>query len=135
MARKKVVEAKVQTLNDLILEYGPLNTECNALKKTVADLNSKIKLAIHDAKKENESIEVEGWRCTLSVTDDSSFNEDRLIDFCKRNNIKVVKKKEYIDHAELERLIYNGKISKEMLVEMDKCKDSKTKETLRCVKA
>ena len=135
MARKKVAEAKAPTLNELILEYGPLNTECNTLKKTVADLNSKIKLAIHDAKKENESIEVEGWRCTLSVTDDSSFNEDRLIDFCKRNNIKVVKKKEYIDHAELERLIYNGKISKEMLVEMDKCKDSKTKETLRCVKA
>ena len=55
MARRKIAEAKVPTLNELILEYGPLNTECNTLKKTVADLNSKIKLAIHDAKKETRA--------------------------------------------------------------------------------
>ena len=132
MPRKKI--EKTQTLAELIPLYGEQNTQCNALKKVVADLNSKIKTAIHAVQKENTDIEIDGWKCSLSVTEESSFNEDRLIEFCKQNKIKVVKTKEYVDEEELERLIYNGKISKELLIEMDKCKDTKTKETLRCTK-
>lgn len=131
MARKKTEQLN---LNELIPQYGEQNAQCNALKKVVTDLNSKIKQAIHESKKENTDIVVDGWRCSLSVTDSSEFNEDRLIEFCKQNNIDVVRTKEYIDGNELERLIYNGAISKELMLEMDKCKDSKTRETLRCTK-
>lgn len=133
MARVTKVE-KMQTLEELIPLYGEQNTACNNLKKKVADLNSKIKNAIHDAKQENKNIEVDGWKCSLTVADASEFNEARLIEFCKLNKINVVKKREYVDMDALEKLIYNGKISDEILVEMDKCKDTKTKETLRCVK-
>ena len=133
MARKKV-EEKTQTLEELIPLYGEQNTECNALKKKVADLNSKIKTVIREEKKLNTDIVVDGWKCSLTVADTSEFNEDRLIEFCKQNKIDVVRTKEYIDGAELERLIYNGLIEKDVLLEMDKCKDAKSKETLRCVK-
>jgi hypothetical protein len=132
MARIKV--ENTPSLEELIPLYGEQNTECNLLKKKVADLNSKIKAAIHATSKENSDIEVSGWKCSLIVSDASEFNEERLIEFCKAHDIKAVKKREYVDSEALEKLIYNGKISKELLVEMDKCKDVKTKETLRCVK-
>lgn len=132
MARKKVEQ--VETLETLIPLYGEQNAECNVLKKKVSELNTKIKKAIHDAKKANTDIIVDGWKCSLSVTDASEFNEERLIEFCKQHKIKCVKTREYIDDKELERLMYNGLISKELILEMDKCKDEKTKETLRCVK-
>lgn len=132
MPRKKI--EKIPTLAELIPLYGEQNTACNALKKVVSDLNSKIKTAIHDIQKENTDIEIEGWKCSLTVTEEATFNEDRLIEFAKKHKLKIVKTKEYIDEDALERLIYNGQISKELLIEMDKCKDVKTKETLRCVK-
>jgi hypothetical protein len=118
----------------LIPLYGEQNTECLALKKKVAELNSNIKEAIHRAQEENKDIVVDGWKCSLTVSDESEFNEDKLIEFCKKNKIDVVRTKEVIDGAELERLIYNGLIDKDILLEMDKCKDTKTKETLRCVR-
>lgn len=134
MARKKIEEKKL-TLNELIPEYGQKNTECNALKKVVADLNSKIKLAVHEAKKENEDIIIDGWNCNLSVKEDTVLNEDRLLELAKKHKIDIIRTKEYIDFDALEKLIYKGDISKKVLLEMDSCKDSTTKETLRVTKA
>lgn len=133
MARRKVVEEQPK-LEDLIPLYGEQNIQCNALKKVVADLNSKIKEAIHSAGKENKDIMVGDWKCSLSVTDNSSMNEERLLEFVKAHNIDVVRTKEYVDSDALESLIYNGKIPEEILLEMDKCKDPAVKETLRVSK-
>ena len=44
MSRKKI--EKQLTLEELIPQYGEQNTQCNALKKVVADLNAKIKKAL-----------------------------------------------------------------------------------------
>ena len=129
MARK-LAEKKL-TLNELVPMYGEQNTQCNALKKVVADLNAKLKQAIKDAKKSDEDIIIDGWKCKLSVTDESVFNEDRLLEFVKQHKIDVVRTKEYVDYDALESLIYNGKIKKDVLLEMESCKDAKTKETLR----
>lgn len=134
MARKKLEENK-QTLEELIPVYGEQNTKCNALKKVVTDLNSKIKTAIHEAKKENKDITVNGWNCKLSVDDSPVMNEARLIDFAKKHKIDIIRTKEYIDFDALEKLIYAGDISKEILLEMDTCKDANSKETLRVTKS
>ena len=42
-----------------------------------------------------------------------------MIEFCKQNKINVVKKREYVDMDALEKLIYNDKISKDVLIEME----------------
>ena len=131
MARKKLETEKALTLEKLIPEYGEKNTECNALKKVVADLNSKVKTAIHLALKENTDIEISGWKCKLSVEETSEMNEEKLIEFAKAHKLNIVKKKEYVDFDALERLIYNGDIPKNVLVEMNGCKETKTKEVLR----
>lgn len=133
MARKKIEQSP--KLDELITQYGEQNTQCNALKKVVADLNAKLKTAIKSLNQQNKDIEVNGWKCSLSVTEEKVMNEDRLLEFCKANKIKCIKTKEYVDADALEKLIYSGKISEELIIEMDKCNDVKTKETLRCSKA
>lgn len=133
MARKKIEQSP--KLDELITQYGEQNTQCNALKKVVADLNAKLKTAIKSLNQQNKDIEVNGWKCSLSVTEEKVMNEDRLLEFCKVNKIKCIKTKEYVDADALEKLIYSGKISEELIIEMDKCNDVKTKETLRCSKA
>lgn len=134
MPRKKL-EPKVETLEELIPKYGEQNTQCNALKKVVADLNARIKESIHNAKKENTDVVVSGWVCHLTVCDNSTLNEERLIEFAKKHQLDIVRTKECIDFDALESLIYKGKISDELLLEMDKCKDPATKEILRITKA
>ena len=98
-------------------------------------MNAKLKTAIKSLNQQNKDIEVNGWKCSLSVTEEKVMNEDRLLEFCKANKIKCIKTKEYVDADALEKLIYSGKISEELIIEMDKCNDVKTKETLRCSKA
>jgi hypothetical protein len=135
MARKKLEAEKVMTLEELIPEYGEKNAECNALKKVVSDLNSKVKTAIHLALKENEDIEIDGWKCKLSIEESTEMNEDKLIEFAKAHKLNIIKKREYIDSDALEKLIYSGAIPKNILVEMNSCKEVKTKEVLRISKA
>jgi len=132
MPRKKI--EKAETLKELIPVYGEQNTQCNALKKVVADLNTKIKEAIHKAKQENKDIEIEGWKCSLTVEEKKEMNEDKLLDFAKKHNLDVVRTKEYVDADLLEKLIYSGKLSTKLIAEMDKCNEVKIRETLRCTK-
>lgn len=132
MARVKV--EKQSTLDEMITNYGEQNTQCNALKKVVADLNAKIKQAIHDEQKENTDIVVNGWKCSLTVTEDKVMNEDKLLEFAKEHKLKVIRTKEYVDTDALEKLMYAGKLTPALIVEMDKCNEIKIKETLRCTK-
>ena len=133
MARKNV-EEKQLTLEELIPIYGVQNTEFNTLKKTVDDLKLKIKTAIHAAHLLDKDITIEGWKCKLSVTDTSTMNEDRLLEFAKAHNIDIIRTKEYVDFDALEKLLYAGKIPQDVVAEMESCKESSTKEVLRCTK-
>ena len=135
MARTKIENpSNKMSLEELIPLYGEQNTNCNSLKKVVADLNNKLKEAIKESKQENTDIKVAGWKCTLTVTEETKVNEEKLIEVLKNNNIDVIKTKEYVDFDALEKLIYSGDVPKEVLLEMDKCNETSTKEVLRCSK-
>lgn len=121
-------------LEELIIEYGSQNAACNDLKKYVSELNSKVKSAIHEAEKVNQDIIVDGWKCTLSVSDTSTMNEARLIEFAKKHGLDIVRTKECIDFDALESLIYKGELSRDLILELDCCKDVSKKEVLRCTK-
>lgn len=122
------------TLEELIPLYGQQNTECNALTKQVKELNGKLKEAIKEQSKENQDIVVEGWKCKLTVEYKSDMNEERLLEFVKKNNIPVVKQKEYIDFDMLEDLIYKEQVPKDVVLEMNSCMDKNIKEVLRISK-
>lgn len=134
MARKKLNESSSVTLAELIPLYGKQNTECNALKKTVAELNTKLKECIKKNNQSNKDIVIDGWKCSLTIEDKKVMNEDRLLEFCKKHKLDCIKTKEYVDSDELEKLMYAGKLSQKVIVEMDKCNDVQPKETLRCTK-
>ena len=111
MSRMKI--EKIATLEQLIPMYGEQNTQCNALKKVVADLNTKIKNAIKTEDKANQDIVVDGWKCSLTVTEETKINEDKLLEVLKKYKVPVIKTQEYIDSDELERLIYKGEVRSE----------------------
>lgn len=122
------------TLEELIPLYGQQNTEYNALKKKVNELNGKLKEAIKEQSKENQDIVMEGWKCKLTVEYKSDMNEERLLEFVKKYNIPVVKQKEYIDFDMLEDLIYKEQVPKDVVLEMNSCMDKNIKEVLRISK-
>ncbi len=135
MGRLKLETAERKlTLEELVPLYGEKNTKFNALKKEVAELNSELKTAIKNANQQNKDIKIGGWKCTLSVSEDVKVNEDRLLEVLKTHGVDVIRTREYIDFDALERLIYAGSVSQDVLLEMDACNEKTLKDVLRCTK-
>jgi len=138
-----VEEAKTETfeatgdnyLNQLIAKYGEQNTQLNSLKKTVADMNNELKTAIKVSGYQNQSLVADGWDCKLSITDDIVVNEEKLIEVLKAHNIDAIKVEEHVDSDALEKLVYAGKLSEDVLLEIDRCNTTVKKERLTCTKA
>lgn len=101
-------------------------------KKEVDELKDIMRKEV--AEKDGKRIyENEGFKVTITMQDKSTMNEEKLIKFLKKNGLNkgIVKRKEYVDSDALENAIYNGIIRKDMLVEMDKCKEPRFTEVLR----
>jgi len=139
MARRKLIQNELG-LDTLIPQYGANNTELKRYKKICKEEGDKIKelfrnddsLLTEDGKKEKT---VEGYTATVSIRENESWNMDKLLDLIKTEADKkiqkaVIRQKEYIDENEMERLIYNGSISKELLMKMDTCRTSDPVEVL-----
>ena len=139
MARKKLVENELG-LDVLIPQYGDNNTELKYYKKICKEQGDKIKelfrnddsLLTEDGKREKT---VGNYTATVSIRENESWNMDKLLELIKTNADKkiqkaVIRQKEYIDEDEIEKLIYNGSISKELLMKMDTCRTSDPVEVL-----
>lgn len=128
MARRKKMSE--MTLDVLIPQYAENKSILDDYKKICDDENKQIKELMDEG-----SYVVGDWKATKIVTVRESFNEDKLLETVKNLAIKgIVKKKEYVDMDALESAIYKGKISKEMLLEIDKCRETKEIVALRVSK-
>ncbi len=108
-------------LYELIDQYGQNNTKLNALKKTCDSLKSDIKTTM--SKLDATEFDTGTYTAVLSTVSKESMDDDLLVDFVRNLGLRgVIKKKEYVDMDKLEKAIYAGKLTKEQLVEMDKCK-------------
>lgn len=127
MARKKV------TLDTLIPQYAENKSILDDYKKICDDENKQIKEMMEEG-----SYEAGGYKATKSVQIRESMNEDKLLDILQ--NISgsyengLIKTKEYVDMDVLESMLYKGLIDKEVLMEIDKCRESKEVVTLRISK-
>lgn len=104
-------------------------------KKEVDELKDIMRKEV--AEKDGKRIyENEGFKVTITIQDKSTMNEEKLIKFLKKNKLNkgIVKRREYVDSDALENAIYNGIIPKNMLVEMDKCKEPNFIEVLKLTK-
>lgn len=108
-----------QTLADIVDSYKDAKDEEKAIKKVVGDLNTQLKEKMLEDNL--DSIDGNNGYCvTLTTTQKESLNEERAIEILKEALTpaqlrKVVKKKEYIDDDELEKLVYNGKFDMSQL--------------------
>ena len=128
MGRKKVAVS----LDTLIPQYAENKSMLDDYKKICDDENKQIKELMEEG-----SYEAGGWKATKTISTRETMNEEKLLAVVKNNGYylsDIIKTKEYIDMDKLEALLYKGNISKEVLMEIDKCRESKEVVTLRISK-
>lgn len=123
----------VSELDKLIPQYAMNKTEADAYKKLCDKENAQIKALMADL--DNPVYETGGYKATYSVSTRESMNEDKLLEIAHIYGIsEIVKTKEYIDFDILEDAIYKGRISEDVLMEMNKAREVKEVVTLRVTK-
>lgn len=124
-------------LDDLIPQYGEHKSSLDEMDKTCKKENARIKEIMKFYNK--DTAEANGWKITYSTSTRSDMDEDKLLDILRKDwtshngsmQCPYIKTKEYVDMDALENAIYNGDLSKEVLLEIKTCEKSKTVETLR----
>lgn len=127
MARKRI-----NNLDTLIPAYAKNKAMLDDYKKICDDENKQIKELMDEG-----SYETNGWKATKSIQHRETMNEDKLLDLLRKagfSQSSIIKTKEYVDMDELESAIYKGLIEKDILLEIDKCRESKEVITLKVTK-
>lgn len=124
---------KLKDLDELIPQYAANKAEADSYKKICEKENANIKAIMKDFVV-TEYVAGD-YKATYSVSTRETLNEDKLLEIAHHFGIpEIVKTKEYIDFDALEKAIYDGKISDDILMEMDKAKEVKEVVTLRVTK-
>ena len=133
MARVKLDVSETHTLDNLIPAYAENKAILDDYKKICDKENKQIKELMTD-----DTYEAGGYKATKSVQVRESMNEDKLLDMLKdvggSYENGLIKTKEYVDMDVLESMLYKGKIPKDILMQIDKCRESKEVVTLRISK-
>ena len=120
-------------LDELIPQYASNKFEMESYKKICDRENAQIKSIMRDM--DLSSYEAGGYKATYTISERESMNEEMLLEIAHKYDIpEIVKTKEYIDYDALENAIYNEQISQDVLLEMNKAKESKEVVTLRVSK-
>ena len=120
-------------LEELIPQYALNKSELDSYKKICDKENAEIKqLMLSD---NLDKKEVGGYRATCTVSTRESMNEEMMLEIAHNFGIpEIVKVREYIDYDALEKAIYDGNLSKDVLLEMEKAKEVKEVITLKVSK-
>ena len=123
-----------QKLDTLIPQYAQNKLELDSYKKICDKENAQIKSIM--AELSDNTYEAGVYRATYSVSTRETMNEEKLLEILgdSARDMGIIKTKEYVDFDALEKAIYDGKISDNTLLEMDKAKESKEVVTLRVTK-
>ena len=129
-------------LEDLIVQYAENKYQLDALK-SVCDTDNKL-IKAQMAKQNLTDKTAGGYIAKRVIQTRESFNEDKLLAIfksacadgriTKETRSAIIETKEYINFDALENAIYQGDITKDILLELDSAKEIKTVETLRISK-
>ena len=127
-------------LDELISSYAGNKAELDFYKKVTDKENAQIKSIMIDGKV--DSREVGDYKATCSVSQRESMNEEILISLFTSvpgfvritEEYEIVKQRPYIDFDSLEKAIYDDRLDKEQLLELNKAKETKEVVTLRVTK-
>ena len=117
---------KILELEELIPSYGENNTLKNQYTKICKEQGTQIKELL--AKDKLNSYTAGEWTAKVHVKESKSMNEEALLEYLKKSlskeqlkELKIIKKKEYVDGDALEDAIYNSKISDDIVMGMNSC--------------
>lgn len=123
----------MKRLDELIPQYASNKNEMDAYKKLCDKENAEIKSIMKDLAL--QKYEAGEYKATYTISKRETMDEEILLEIAHQFGIpEIVKTKEYIDFDALENAIYNGKISPEILTEMDRARSVKEVVTLRVSK-
>ena len=128
------------TLDELIPQYALNKTEADAYKKLCDRDNAKIKDIMLKADMHEKT--TGGYKAVCTVSKRETMNEDTLISLFTSvpsfvsiaEQYGIVKQKPYIDFDLLEKIIYDGVMTNDQLLDMNKAKEVKEVVTLRVTK-
>lgn len=129
MARRKLDKPNV-TLEELVEVWGTNKTTADGLKKIVEKDAAQIKeIMLSEKLTESKSGK---YTAKLSIQHKEKFNEDGLLEYIKTKlwgdkgsmECPYIKRVEVIDWDALESAIYNEKITKAQLIEIDKFRET-----------
>lgn len=123
-------------LDELIPNYAMNKMELDSYTKICDKEKAEIKKLMLDSK--IPEYITKGYRATCTTSTRESINEDILLAILNSSEdakiLGIIKTKEYVDYDALEDAIYNERISRELILELDKAKDSKEVITLKVSK-
>ena len=112
----------------LIPQYHANKVEMESYKKICDTENAEIKSIMSDLALQHYT--VGGLKAVRSIQRRETMNEERLLEIARKYGLDVIRTREYVDFDALEQAIYNGKVSNEAILEMDKAKEVKEVVTL-----
>jgi len=133
MARKKIPTVIEDTFETLIPTYYEKHKAETDLKKQSDELNKKIKKLFTEndstlvkstkAKKDERQYVVGNLKATYYLKESLSIDEEGLVEFLKKHHYTdAVKTVEVVDEDVLEKMMYDGTITKKHIQEMNKFK-------------
>lgn len=134
MMRKSKVP-NTDKLLQLIPEYGSHKETLDEYDKICKSENAEIKRIMEEEGIDN--MQAGGYKVSYSVRETNKMDEDKLLALLQDKvsaESNIIKTKKYVDMDALESAIYNGAIPKEVLIEMDNCREKKQTVTLRITK-
>lgn len=127
VAEKKATrKSKVSELSVLVSRWGENKSTADKLKKDVDKDAAQIKQIMIDNNKEDSTSGK--YTAHLSYATSQQVDEEGLLEYIKskiqgkKKSCPYIKTIEVIDYNALEKAIYNGEITKEQVLEMDKYK-------------
>ena len=131
---------KILELEELVPSYGENNTLKNQYSKICTEQSKQIKELMSQNKA--DSYTVNEWTAKVTMRESKSMNEDALLEYLKKSltkeqlkELKIIKKKEYVDEDALENAIYNNLIDADIVNGMNSCMTVTLTPTLTMSKA
>lgn len=125
-----LTEDQKEQLNELSEQYKEASDNLKSYEAKEKALKSILKETLKDFGV-TKYVSNSGISLSVSSRPNVSFDENLLLDYCKKLNIpELVQTKEYVDMEKLESLLYNGTIHAESLKQFQVVKPDIV--TLRC---
>ena len=120
----------INKLKDLVKQYALNKSELDSYDKLCKKENAEIKSLMETIGV--SEVETDEYVAKRIIQKRENMNEEKLLKIAHHYGIpEVVKTKEYIDYDALEDAIYNGKLSKEILEEINTARETKEVITLK----